>query len=70
MLPAMQAIGELLLELLVRTVLWLLLLPISMLLATPIVLIGAFFTGRPYAESVKDGYHSVYLFWDRVLSWL
>ncbi len=63
----MHTIGDLLLELLVRAVLWLLLLPISMLLASPVVLVGAFFTRRPYAESVQDGFSSVYRFWERVL---
>lgn len=66
----MHAIGEFLLEILVRLVLWLILLPVSMVLATPFVLVAAAFSGRPYFESVKDGYRGVYDFWMRVLSWV
>jgi len=67
---AVQTIAEFLLEILVRILLWVFLLPLSVLLASPVVLIGAAFTERPYLESVKDGYFSVYQFWQRALVWI
>ena len=65
----MHAIVEVLLGILFRILLWCIFLPISMLLASPAVLIGAAFTGRSYWGSVKDGYYSVYKFWEKIIIW-
>lgn len=65
----LQGILEFILEIFLRLILYFILLPISALLATPFILICAAFTKRPYWDSVKDGYYSVYDFWSRVLCW-
>ena len=66
----LHAIAELFGRIVLDLVIYLLLLPINALLATPFILIGAPFTGRGYLEAVKDGYYNVYDFWSRVLIWL
>ena len=42
------------------------LLPISMIVMTPVILIGAAFSKEgTYLENVKNGYGTVYHHWDR-----
>ena len=38
---------------------WFLFLPVSRLVMTPIILVGAIFANERYIEAVKNGYESV-----------
>lgn len=50
----------------VRGSIYLLLLPLAMMLATPIILIGAAFSREGnYVENVKSGYGTVWFHWKR-----
>ena len=66
----MQTVVELIFECLVRLIFWLVLLPVSMILATPFVLIGAVLVDRPYRSAVGDGYRGVHDFWKDTLVWV
>jgi hypothetical protein len=51
---------------LLRWAVTLLALPVSLLLLTPVILIGAAFTRQKYWEAVKNGYRNVTEFWLRL----
>lgn len=61
---------QFLFEFIGRCLFGLLLLPISWVVASPYILIAAFFTGRPYWESVKDGYGNATDFWSDLNFWV
>lgn len=42
-------------------------LPVSFLLATPFILVGAFFGPEGYFSNVLEGYRKVYDFWRGIL---
>jgi hypothetical protein len=47
-----------------RALLWVILLPISWLLATPVILLIACLQAGPYRQNVRNGYRRVFEFWD------
>lgn len=65
----MSAIGEILIDILLRIVLWVILLPLSIILVTPFILIGSAFTKQTYGKSVKSWYYNVFTFWERILTY-
>lgn len=46
---------------------WVLVLPICLVLVTPIIVVGALFTQRSYWDSLKAGYGEVVDFWSRTV---
>ncbi|MEZ5327038.1 MAG: hypothetical protein R3F19_18465 [Verrucomicrobiales bacterium] len=55
-------------EILFRVALYIFLLPVSLVVMTPIILVGAFFSKEgSYRENLKNGYRSVYEFWTDAL---
>lgn len=51
--------GEVLIEAVLKLLIWIILLPIVWLLATPIILIIAAFGSLPYWTSVKNAYDGI-----------
>ncbi len=61
-----EAIGQVLL----KVVIWVVVLPITWILATPIILLAAAFAPLPYWSGVKALYGSVTYMWNNVWSLL
>jgi hypothetical protein len=55
-------------HLLFGVLIWVLLLPISLILVTPVIVVGALFTQRDYWTSLKAGYGEVVEFWGRMVA--
>lgn len=55
--------SEFLINYLAWTVIYFVLLPLSMLLATPVVLVLAAISENPFLEDLKNRYRKVYAFW-------
>ena len=47
---------------------WVLVLPLCLILVTPVLVVGALFTQRPYWASLKAGYGEVVDFWSRTVA--
>jgi hypothetical protein len=55
-------IGRILLGLL----LWVVLLPVTLVIATPFILVLALFESKPYGEAVANGYSSALRLWEKI----
>lgn len=55
-------IGRILLGLL----LWVVLLPVTLVIATPFILVLALFESKPYGEAVAKGYSSALRLWEKI----
>lgn len=65
----MEGLGcllELLFEPLLWFVVWVILLPVTLVLGTPGVLFLAFFGQSDYLTNVSEGYRRVVAFWERL----
>jgi hypothetical protein len=65
-----DALTQLLGSFVVRLLFYLILFPLSWLLLTPVILLGAAFTRDPYLESVRNGYRNVTEFLSDVMLWI
>ncbi len=59
----MTAIVEIIFRMFVTIVFCILLLPLIMIVATPIILLGVPFTCQRYVEGVKNGYRNAFDLW-------
>lgn len=62
---------ELLIDLVIfaplRLLMLMIALPISWMMATPVILVAALFQSDAYGRNVRAGYQAVYDFWDQLL---
>jgi hypothetical protein len=47
-------------------VLWVVLLPVTLIIATPFILVLALFESEPYGEAVANGYSSALRLWEKI----
>lgn len=52
---------------LLRPLVWGIVLPLSWIVATPVILILALFQSETYSRNVRAGYLAVYEYWERLL---
>lgn len=53
---------------LLRPLMWGIILPISWVIATPIILVAALFQSETYGRNVQAGYRAIYEYWERLLT--
>ena len=54
---------ETLLKILFGLLMWVLLFPVVWIMSTPVILVSAIFSKKPYWKSVKDKYRAVTEWW-------
>ena len=53
---------------LLRPLMWGIILPVSWVIATPVILVAALFQSETYGRNVQAGYRAIYEYWERLLT--